>query len=581
MTRRLEAHQRELELVLNATHDGMIGVNQDGVITLFNASAEKLIGVDAVQALGRHVDDVISTSRLPQVVMTGEPELNQLQQVNGIEIVTNRVPVYDEDGQRIGAIAVFRDVTELRQLATEVTNLREVQTMLEAIIQSTQDAISVVDKDGVGILTNPAYTRLTGLPPNQVIGRPAEVDIAEGESMHMQVLRTKQAVKNVRLKVGPLRRDVMVDVAPIIVGGEVRGSVGVIHDLSEIKRLTEELAKANQLIRALNAKYTFDDVVGKSTSMVMAIDQAKKAAQTPATVLLRGESGTGKELFAHAIHNASERKYESFVRVNCAALSESLLESELFGYEDGAFTGAKRGGRRGLFEEASGGTLFLDEIGELRTSTQSKLLRAIQEKEILRVGGTNPVSVDVRLIAATHINLEQAVAQGRFREDLYYRLNVIPIVIPPIRYRKEDIPAIAERMLYRLNQLYGRHVERISDDAISLLQAYDWPGNVRELENAIGRAMIRMSIHEVLLDANHIPVLSGGPEWASKTGLADAGAPLPLGIKLEDVLRVAERQALQAALSASGGNKTEAAKRLGISVRSLYYKLDHLDKAHM
>lgn len=570
----LEQRHRELQLVFNATHDGMIGVNSDSVITLFNSSAARLIGVESDNAIGRHVLDIVPTSRLPHVLSSGEPELNQVQRVNGIEIVTNRVPVFDEIGQKIGAFAVFRDVTELRQLAAEVTNLREVQTMLEAIIQSTEDAISVVDKNGVGILTNPAYTRLTGLPPSHVIGRPATVDIAEGESIHMRVIETEQPVKNVRLKVGPLRRDVMVDAAPIIVGGELRGSVAVIHDVSEIKRLTDELARANQLIRALHAKYTFDDVVGTSAAMVMAKDQARKAAQTPATVLLRGESGTGKELFAHAIHNASDRRFQPFVRVNCAAISESLLESELFGYEDGAFTGAKRGGHRGLFEEASGGTLFLDEIGELKASTQSKLLRAIQEKEILRVGGTSPIQIDVRLIAATHVNLEQAVAQGRFREDLYYRLNVIPIVIPPVRYRKEDVPGISEHILFRLNQLYGRQVEMISGDALSILQAYDWPGNVRELENAIGRAMIRMSLHDRVLSANHIPSLNLPAEWVNNTSLTEQTPPTPLGMRLIDVLREAERRAIEAAIRASGGNKTEAAKRLGISVRSLYYKLD-------
>ncbi|MCL6445972.1 MAG: sigma 54-interacting transcriptional regulator, partial [Alicyclobacillus sp.] len=264
---------------------------------------------------------------------------------------------------------VHQDVAELRQLAAEVTDLREVQTLLEAIIQSTQDAISVVDRDGRGLLINPAYTRLTGLTPEQVIGKPADVDIAEGDSMHMRVLKTREPVRNVPMKVGPAGREVIVNVAPILVQGELRGSVGVIHDVSEIKRLTEELRSARQLIRTIQSKYTFDDIVGRSPTMVVAVEQAKRAAATPATVLLRGESGTGKELFAHAIHHASERRYAAFVRVNCAALSETLLESELFGYEDGAFTGARRGGKRGLFEEASGGTLFLDEIGDMTLST--------------------------------------------------------------------------------------------------------------------------------------------------------------------------------------------------------------------
>lgn len=469
---------------------------------------------------------------------------------------------------------------------TEATNLREVQTLLQAIINSTQDAITVVDKTGVQILINPAYTRLTGMAPDQVIGKPADVDIAEGDSMHMKVLQTREPVRNVQMKVGPYRREVVVDVAPILVGEELRGSVGVLHDISEIKRLTEELARANQLLRSLQAKYTFSDIVGKSPSMIVAIDQAKRAAQTPATVLLRGESGTGKELFAHAIHNESARKSGPFVRVSCAALSDSLLESELFGYEGGAFTGAKRGGKRGLFEEASGGTLFLDEVGEMNVTTQAKLLRALQEHEVVRVGGTRPIPVDVRLITATHVNLEQAVSAGKFREDLYYRLNVIPIVIPPLRYRKEDIPSIATQILLRHNQAYGRNVIRLTDAAVDTLSAYDWPGNVRELENVIGRAMINSSYRDQVLDAHHLPVfVHAHPYQEGANGRAPGRHELNLlnpdrSLRtLQEVVRETERHTIQEALSVCNGNKTEAARRLGISVRALYYKLGHASES--
>jgi PAS domain S-box-containing protein len=571
----LKARQRELELILDATHDGMIGVNADGVLTLFNRTAARITGMDSKDALGRTIDDVFPLAPLMDVLKTGRAELNQREMLGQTEIVISSVPVIDEQGAVVGGLAVFRDVTELKHLGEEITNLREIQTLLEAIIQSTQDAISVVDKDGKGLLINPAYTRLTGLRPEDVIGKPADVDIAEGDSMHLRVLKTQKPVKNVPMKVGPHRREVIVDVAPMLVGGELRGSVGVIHDVSEIKRLTEELEKANKLIRRMQAKYTFEDIVGNSPAMVLAIEQAKRAAQTPATVLLRGESGTGKELFAHAIHNDSDRRYHPFVRVNCAALSETLLESELFGYEEGAFTGAKRGGKRGLFEEASGGTLFLDEIGEMSVSTQAKLLRALQEQEIVRVGGTKPISVNVRVIAATHVNLEQAVAKGKFREDLYYRLNVIPIVIPPLRYRKQDIAAIAKQIVARHNEAYGRHVERLSDNAVALLEEYDWPGNVRELENTIGRAMINMAYTETVLEAHHLPVLNTSPRLEGAAFDVEEGVQELPG-SLNDIVKAAERNAILQALRLTGGNKTEAAKRLGISIRSLYYKMEQV-----
>ncbi|HEU4964857.1 MAG TPA: sigma 54-interacting transcriptional regulator [Bacilli bacterium] len=589
----LTVSRQELNVILNSTHDAMIAVNGEGVITLYNDAAERLSNVSRDEMIGQLASDVIPNSRLHIVLQSGEPELNQLQVLDHNRIITNRVPVRDDHGRLVGAVAVFRDITEVQELAEEVTNLKEIQTLLAAVINSTQDAISAVDAQGNGILINPAYTRLTGLTEDAVIGKPADVDIAEGESMHMQVLRTRKPVRGVPMKVGPNRKSVLVNVAPIEVDGELKGSVGIVHDISEIKMLTEELHQAKQLIRKLEAKYLFEDIIGSSSEMEMAIEQARKAAQTPATVLLRGESGTGKELFAHAIHNASERRYNQFIRVNCAAISESLLESELFGYEEGAFTGAKRGGKKGLFEEANGGTIFLDEIGELSMSMQAKILRVLQEKEILRVGGAKSTPVNARVIAATNVNLERAIQQGTFREDLYYRLNIMPIIIPPLRYRKEDIAAISQRLIQKYNQEYGRNVDQLSQAALVKMKDYSWPGNVRELENAIGRAMINMKFTETLIEPQHI-ILYGGPNGngnplkkeedgrtesamavseaagAQGVGVAEDGSLRPL----DEVVGQAERRHLQQALAKTGGNKTEAAKLLGIAVRSLYYKLE-------
>lgn len=575
----LTISRQELGVVLNSTHDAMIAVNEHGIITLFNAAAERLSVVSAEDMIGQLASVAIPNSRLHVVLETGEPELNQLQVLDQIRIITNRVPVRDEKGNLAGAVAVFRDITEIQSLAEEVTNLKEFRMMLEAIINSTQDAISVVDSEGHGIMINPAYTRLTGLTEEDIIGKPADADIAEGESMHMQVLRTRRPVRGVSMKLGPKRREVLVNVAPIEVDGELKGSVGIVHDISEIKKLTDELNVAKQLIRKLQAKYTFEDIIGTSNEMVAAIEQAKKAADTPATVLLRGESGTGKELFAHAIHNQSVRRYNQFIRVNCAALSESLLESELFGYEEGAFTGARRGGKKGLFEEASGGTIFLDEIGELSMHMQAKILRVLQEKEITRVGGTNALQVDARVIAATNVNLERAIQQGQFREDLYYRLNVLPIIIPPLRYRKGDLDTISQRLIAKFNEEYGRQVEQISSAALARMRDYSWPGNVRELENAIGRALIQMKFTETIIEPQHL-ILYGEAASGVKSDVMPSATIAafhePEGElhALEEVVGRAERQHLERVLQKTKGNKTEAAKLLGIAVRSLYYKLE-------
>lgn len=567
---------RRIEVILNSTHDAMIVINTDGMINLFNKAAEKLTGIKAEDAINRHVVDVIENTRLPHVLKSGKAELNREQLLGDIRIVTSRMPIRDKEGNMIGAMAVFRDITEIIELASQVTNSKEMQSMLEAIFNSTQDAISVADQNGIGVMVNPAYTRVTGLSSEEVIGKPATVDIAEGESIHLKVLKSGKPIRNARLKVGPYKKEVIINAAPIIVDGDLRGSVGVIHDISEIKELTEELNQAKQIIRKLEAKYTFTDIVSVAPNMQEVIDRAQKAAELPVTVLLRGESGTGKELFAHAIHNASSRKYNQFVRVNCAAISQSLLESELFGYEEGAFTGAKKGGKKGLFEEASGGTVFLDEIGEINTEMQVKLLRVLQEKEIVRVGGTRPINVDVRIIAATNVNLEEAMQKGKFREDLYYRLNVIPIKIPSLRERKRDIYLLALHIVKKFNQDYGRSIQNVSPTALKILMRYDWPGNVRELENFIGRAIINMKFTETIIDAKHLPEFTSIK--LDKTDLYIENAMEDKDVKssqtLEKVLHETEKAYISKILETENFNKTAAAKRLGISIRSLYYKID-------
>lgn len=572
----LKKHQHESyqqELIFQASNDGMVVIDNSGVVILFNRRAEEMIGVKKENALGKTVLNVIPHSRLPHILKSKRIEANQEMLLgNGRKIITTRIPIIEEDGSLLGAFAVFKDITEVVKLAEEITDLKEIQTMLQAIIQSSDDAISVVDENGRGILINPAYTRLTGLTEEEVIGKPATADISEGESMHMKVLQTRRAVRGVPMRVGPNKKEVIVNVAPIIVKGKLKGSVGVIHDMSEIQSLNRELNRARQIIRTLEAKYTFEDIIGKSEEMMIAIEQAKLGAKTPATVLLRGESGTGKELFAHAIHNASDRKYNKFIRVNCAAISETLLESELFGYEEGAFSGARRGGKRGLFEEANNGSIFLDEIGELSANTQAKLLRVLQESEMIRVGGTKPVSINVRIIAATHVNLEKGIANGSFREDLYYRLNRMPIHIPPLKKRKEEIPLLCERLIQKINRDYGRNVEGITQGALMQLIGYDWPGNVRELENILGRAMIFMNYYETHIDIQHLPELKNKQTVKEISSSQENYSENKRS--LSEMLDEYEVKIIRQTLLQLKGNKTLTAKKLGLSVRNLYYKLE-------
>lgn len=562
------------ELILNAIHDGMIVIDAQGVVTFANKSAEKILNMKKEEMLNRPVEEVIPTSRLPHIMNIRRKEVNQkLLLENGKKIVTTRIPLIGQDGKLLGAFAVFKDITDAVNLAEEITDLKDVKMMLEAIIQSSGEAISVVDEKGKGILINPAYTKLTGLTEKDVIGKPATADISEGESMHYKVLRTRRPVRGARMKVGPSKKEVIVNVAPVIVDGKLKGSVGIIQDVSEIHALTDELKRARQIIRNLEARYTFDDIIAESEEMKLALEQAKVGAKTPATVLLRGESGTGKELFAHAIHNESDRRHNKFIRVNCAAIAESILESELFGYEEGAFSGAKQGGKRGYFEEANYGSIFLDEIGELSLPMQAKLLRVLQENEIVRVGGTKPIRLDVRVIAATNVNLEKAIMNGTFREDLYYRLNRLPIYIPALRERKSDLHKLTEHLIEKLNQDYGRQIKGISEEAIRYLSEYDFPGNVRELENILGRAIIYMENQEERIEKKHIPDLLKRSK-VNDTSEFQHQQPKWHGQSLQSTIDEYEKNIILEALQKNNFNKTETAKQLQISVRNLYYKME-------
>jgi Nif-specific regulatory protein len=325
----------------------------------------------------------------------------------------------------------------------------------------------------------------------------------------------------------------------------------------ERQRLVEE---NTQLRQELRERYEFTNVVGNSGPMRRVYEQVAQVVGTNTTVLIRGESGTGKELIAHALHHHSPRAGKPFVRVNCAALPETLVESELFGYERGAFTGAQAR-RKGRFELADGGTLFLDEIGELSLSTQVKLLRVLQEREFERLGGSDTVRVDVRMITATNKNLEQALAEGSFREDLYYRLNVFTICIPPLRERKSDVLLLAEHFVRKYTELHGRSIKRISTPAIDMMMTYHWPGNVRELENTIERAVL-VAEGDVIHGHHLTPTL----QTAEASGTVVSGS-------LAEAVAAFESNLIQDALKTTRGNRARAARLLSTTERIISYKI--------
>ena len=348
-------------------------------------------------------------------------------------------------------------------------------------------------------------------------------------------------------------------------------------DLYELRRRVQALVEkrhlkneVDELKARLDERFGFEHIIGNSRSMRELFQQVRMAAPTRVTVLIQGESGTGKELIANAIHQNSDRKRSRFLPINCAAIPGNLIESELFGHEKGSFTGAEKA-HPGKFEQATGGTLFLDEIGELSLDLQAKLLRVLEERVVTRVGGTQPIPVDVRIVTATHRDLLQMVSEGKFREDLVYRLKVVELRIPPLRERLDDIPLLAQAFVTQFNREHGKQVKRLSPELLRMLSTYSWPGNVRELRNIVERMVIFCVEDE--LRAAHLP-------HDFKTGYA----PLPVAQTLPGRMRLAgndsiqaldemERQAIFRALQENAGNKTQAARVLGIGVRTLHRKL--------
>lgn len=479
-----------LEQVFQSTANGIVAIDESDIITLLNASAEKILGINASEALGKKVTDVMSYSRLQEVNKTAQHKLGLRQIINNSVIVTNQTPIII-DGKPKGAVAIFEDISNMEKVKYELTEVKELKERLQLILESVQDGICVLNSNGEITYVNKSYLKITEEKENNLIGKNIKEISPQGS--RMKVLREGSNLSGIITK-KPNGVTLVSNISPIIVEGMLKGVISVVKNLSEAQKLSEKLnelsAKAEyleeELLRTRKPDAAFSKFIGESGKTLDALATAFKAARGNATVLIRGESGTGKEVIAEGIHYASNNAKGPFVRVNCAAIPPSLLESELFGHEKGSFTGAiKR--KLGKFELAQNGTIFLDEIGEMEKSMQAKILRVIQEKEFQRIGGEETIKLKVRIIAATHRNLEDMVQGGDFREDLYYRLNVIPIYIPPLRERKQDLAFLIGHFLDKFSKSLGKKIVSISNDAMEAMLNYRWPGNVRELENLLER----------------------------------------------------------------------------------------------
>jgi transcriptional regulator with PAS, ATPase and Fis domain len=444
--------------------------------------------------------------------------------------------------------------------------------VLKILLRNRYEGMIIIDNEGRVAFMDKPTEKLFGLEPGGAKGRPFS-DFFPDLGI-LQVLETGIPQIGRVQEIGGQKK--IVTRFPIIKDGKVIGAVGkvIFHEIEAIRmlsgriqKLEATLSKYKQDYMATNrASYTFESILGRSPALIKTKEMAKRIASIDCSVLLLGESGTGKELFAHSIHNASTRSKGPFVRVNCPSIPFDLAESELFGYEKGAFTGASHRGQKGKFELASGGTIFLDEISSMPLTIQAKLLRVIQEKEIQPLGSTKTKKVDFRLLAATNIDLWSLVKKGSFRADLYYRLNPIQLHIPPLRERREDIPFILNALFPHVNRQIGGNAQSVAPRVLARLTSYHWPGNVRELINVLEQAVLNGYLKEEI-DLEDLPEFLKDDAPSRHAGQV---------VAMRDTVSDVERRAIADALQVTRGNKRKAAQMLGISRAGFYKKMSRL-----
>ncbi|MEW6264814.1 MAG: sigma 54-interacting transcriptional regulator [Thermodesulfobacteriota bacterium] len=489
--------ETELFALLDQLPCGVILVNSSAEVSFLNEAAKQLYSLDGY-VTGRPVADILPalSEAVNQVLTIRNPYHAEEFLCNHRSLELKIIPIGPDP---TGVAILSNDRTELRRTREELEFHKSMKRWLDAVIDSCYDGLWICDHEGNVLRINKASERISGVQAQEVVGKNMRDLIQEGlydRSVTFEVLEKKTAVTLIQ-KVKGSKRALVTGIPVFDERGDIQFVVTTNRDLTELDQLRAQLEETRALAQICLSQLSevemrgadLSTVIYRSGEMRRVLEMALRMAQVQSTVLLLGESGVGKGMIAKVIHKNSPRKEGPLIRVDCTGIPDSLVESELFGYERGAFTGARTEGKPGLLELADGGTVFLDEIGELPVGSQSKLLHFLEDHEICRVGGTTPRRIDVRVIAATNRNLEQLVQSRQFREDLYYRLNIVPISIPPLRERKEDIPCLAFHCLMELNKSYGTH-KTLAPNAIDAICRYSFPGNVRELYNLVERLTV-------------------------------------------------------------------------------------------
>lgn len=535
--------------------NGIIVTDCQGRVQELNRAAGEILKVDVQECIGEKIDKILPNNEILHAVREGQSLAGKRIEMGELVLVFNVSPI-NVDDKTIGRVIIFQDIS--------------FQELLHTIVNNDYELTFTIDRNGLFNYANDEACKEFRMTRDEIIGQ--EILKLFPKNKLLDVVKTGQPrlgeIGEINGQYAPMIR------VPLLRDGHIVGGMtkSIFQGMDKareffstrMKQLEAEIKyyKA-ELKKEGSSSYTFEHYIGASDIVKKLIHEARIAASTNSTVLIRGESGTGKEIIAHAIHNASLRSFGDFIKVNCAAVPENLLESELFGYTDGSFTGAVRGGKTGKFELADGGTIFLDEIGDMPLTMQAKILRVLQEKEIEKIGSNKAVKVDVRVIAATNRNLEEMIEKGTFREDLYYRLNVINLYTPALREHKEDLMLIVEGLIKRLSRVLNKNILGLTPKAVELISAYDWPGNVRQLENTLERAISFCS-----------GVWLRPEDFANLYNLTKNQLYGQTVRPLHEMVEELETAAIRKALNSTGNNRNLAARLLKIHRSVLYRKID-------
>jgi len=572
---------KDFKEIFDAAHNGIVIINAEGKIIIYNKAATIKLKINPEQVIGRFIGEAISKevwADMERMLQTGIPQIGKKIPLEGSTIIANRTPIF-VDGEIAGVMSIFQDISEYERIITELETYKRINKELDAIIESSYDGLYITDGHANTLRVNKAYERISGLKREDLIGQNMKDLVKKGfinQSVSLEVLKLREPVtimQEIYSQSG--KKKVIVTGNPIFDEGknEIILVVTNVRDITELEDLREELDHRRDLSERYLSELTElrldlfpkDDIIARSEKTKSIIRMAIKVAQVDTSILITGESGVGKGKLAKSIHQASKRKDNPFIKINCGAIPETLIETELFGYEKGAFTGAKTEGKPGLFEIAHTGTIFLDEIGELPLHLQVKLLGILEDKQLTRIGGTKSKRVDVRVITASNSDLKKLVEGKMFRNDLFFRLEVIPIHIPPLRERKEDILPLIQLFLNRFNSSYGIK-KKISADAIDCLLNYYYPGNIRELENIVERL--------VVVGQAELITIQDIPKYIlEKQSSFDESLSIPTqNNKLTSVVGLFEAQLISDVLK-KYGNTYKAAQALGVNQSTIVRKI--------